>query len=95
MDYRETFYSGYWLEITEFNRNGSEKSFSRISTFKHGCKYFDVIASQDQMPSHYIYRLIEKHCPMDISNSIVKNMETENRNTSVSFDDDHEVNILI
>jgi hypothetical protein len=95
-NYRDTCYDGYWLEFTELNENGSEKSFSRISTFQHGCKYFDVIVPQDQIPSLYIYRLIGNHCPMDISNSTGrnKNVKKEVKSESNTIRDVHDIDIL-
>jgi hypothetical protein len=96
-DYRRTYHDGYWLETTEFNENGSEKSFSRISTFKHGCKIFDIIVPQDQMPSLYIFRQIGKHCPIDISKSSIKNINKKKETESETeyFQKENKINILI
>jgi hypothetical protein len=53
-----------WMEITELYEDGSEKSFKRVSTFKHGCKQFKINAPSYQLPSLFIYRFIGQHCPV-------------------------------
>jgi len=94
MDYRDTYNDGWWLETTTFNEDGSEKSFSRVSTFKHGCKYFDVIIPDSQIPSLFVYGIIGRHCPMDLSNKAVKNITEKKPHTKLIFDE-HDIDILI
>ena len=95
-DYRKTYYDGYWLEITEFNEDGSEESFSRLSTFKHGCKLFDILVPRNQMPSLYIYGQIGKQCPLDLGKSR-ENIALNKNNVSnpkIVFEE-HDVDILV
>ena len=94
LDYRETYNDGWWLETTTFNEDGSEKSFSRVSTFKHGCKYFNVIIPNNQMPSLFVHKIIGSHCPMDLSNKAVKSITEKKPQTKLILDE-HDIDILI
>ena len=97
-DYRKTIQNGYWCETIKFYEDGSEKSFSRISTFKHGCRYFDVFVPPNQLPSLYIYGQIGKYCPMDINSTLNKNYRSEDskpKSQSYFIQEDHEIDIKV
>jgi len=94
LDYRKTYHDGWWLETTTFNEDGSEKSFSRVSTFKHGCKYFDIIIPNSQMPSLFIQGIIGSHCPMDLSSITGKSISEKKEKIKLILDE-HDIDISI
>ena len=92
MDYRETMYD---VEIRKCS--GRKIVIPRTWTFKHGCKNFVIIVPKDQLPSLYIYRLIGKHCPMDIPNKIGKNANEQDSQIGTQAKiifEDHNIDIL-
>jgi hypothetical protein len=92
-EYRDAFFDGHWLEITEYDEDGSEKHFERISTFKHGCKLFKTKVPQDQIPSLFIYNTIGKHCPITLKSSI--NSHNERDYETEYIREEHNIDIIV